>query len=141
MQLHQVKQTHPSRKERRIGRGGKRGTFSGRGTKGQHARAGAKFRPEERTLIKRIPKLRGYKFKSYRIQPTAVNLRLIEKAFQDGDTVNPEGLYKKGLIGKVKGRIPAVKILGGGETKKKFLFKDVVFSKALEITLKTKSEK
>ncbi|MBI2055790.1 MAG: uL15 family ribosomal protein [Candidatus Sungbacteria bacterium] len=131
MQLHQIKRIHKNKKEIRIGRGGKRGTFSGRGTKGQHARSGAKFHPEERTLIKRIPKLRGYKFKSYRNQPVAVNFGIVEKSFQEGDTINPEVLYKKGLIGKVKGRIPAVKILGGGaSTKKKFIFKDVSFSKA-----------
>lgn len=136
MQLHQVKQIHKSRKERRIGRGGKRGTFSGRGTKGQHARSGAKFHPEERTLLKRIPKLRGYKFKVWREKPTAVNFRALEKAFQGGDVVDPGILYKKGLIGKVKGRIPAVKILGGGKTEKKYIFKDVLFSKALEEKLK-----
>ena len=42
-----------------VGRGGKRGKTSGRGTKGQNARAGRKKRPEMRDFIKRIPKLRG----------------------------------------------------------------------------------
>ena len=42
-----------------VGRGGKRGKTSGRGGKGQTARAGNKRRPELRDFIKRIPKLRG----------------------------------------------------------------------------------
>lgn len=136
MQLHQIQQTHTSHKERRIGRGGKRGTFSGRGIKGQRARSGAKFYLEERVILKRIPKLRGYKFKVWREKPVAVNLRLLEKAFQSGDTVSPEILHKKGLISKVKGRIPLVKVLDGGEMKKKFIFKNLLFSKALKIKLK-----
>ena len=136
MQLHEIKQTHPSRKEKRIGRGGKRGTFSGRGTKGQHARAGGKFNPQERALLKRIPKLRGYKFKPWRQIPEIVQISAINKVFADGAIVSPETLYKAGLIDKVKGKIPKVKILGGAEVKKKFVFEDVVFSKAFEATLK-----
>lgn len=42
-----------------MGRGGKHAKTSGRGTKGQNARAGAKKRPEIRDTIKRFPKLRG----------------------------------------------------------------------------------
>lgn len=42
-----------------VGRGGKRGKTSGKGTKGQNARAGRKKRPEIRDFIKRFPKLRG----------------------------------------------------------------------------------
>ncbi len=59
MQLHQLKPTHPLSSSKRVGRGGKRGTFSGRGTKGQHARAGHRIRPAERDFIQRLPKLRG----------------------------------------------------------------------------------
>ena len=44
---------------KRFGRGGKRGKTSGRGCKGQTARAGANMRPEMRDIIKRLPKLRG----------------------------------------------------------------------------------
>jgi len=35
-----------------VGRGGKKGTFSGRGNKGQKSRAGAKFKPLVRDWIK-----------------------------------------------------------------------------------------
>ena len=64
MQLHELKPIHKLKRKKRIGRGGKRGTYSGRGIKGQKARAGRRLKPVIRDLIKRYPKLRGYKFKS-----------------------------------------------------------------------------
>lgn len=130
MQIHNVVPKTKLRVSRRIGRGGKRGTTSGRGTKGQKARAGAKFRPAEREVLKRIPKLRGYKFKSFRSQPAVVNLSALENAFKEGDTVSPVTLLAAGLIRNEKGKTPKVKILGGGELKKKLIFKDVVFSRS-----------
>ena len=47
---------------RRVGRGqsSTRGKQSGRGGKGQTARAGNKRRPELRDIIKKLPKRRGY---------------------------------------------------------------------------------
>ncbi len=47
-----------------MGRGGKHAKTSGRGGKGQTARAGNKRRPELRDIIKKLPKMRGYQFKS-----------------------------------------------------------------------------
>lgn len=64
MQLHELRPKHKIKKGKRIGRGGKRGTYSGRGMKGQKSRAGTRFEPIIRGLIKRYPKLRGYRFKS-----------------------------------------------------------------------------
>lgn len=63
MQLHELQPLHPAKNEKRIGRGGKRGTTSGRGTKGQKARSGHRIRPAERDLIQQLPKLRGFKNK------------------------------------------------------------------------------
>jgi len=63
MQLHQIQSIHKSKTKKRVGRGGKRGTYCGRGIKGQKSRAGVKIRPAARDLIKKIPKMRGYKFK------------------------------------------------------------------------------
>lgn len=59
MQFHSLKRKTPNKKSRQVGRGGTRGKTSGRGTKGQNARAGRKKRPELRDFIKRVPKLRG----------------------------------------------------------------------------------
>ena len=59
MQLNNLKRRTKRMKSRQVGRGGTRGKTSGRGTKGQNARAGRKKRPEIRDFIKRFPKLRG----------------------------------------------------------------------------------
>ena len=59
MQFHSLKRKTPNKKSKQVGRGGTRGKTSGRGTKGQNARAGRKKRPELRDFIKRVPKLRG----------------------------------------------------------------------------------
>lgn len=97
-----------------MGRGGKRGTYSGRGGKGQTARAGAKRQPVIRELIKRYPKLRGYKANIRRIPMVEVRLDALAKKFQPDNLVNPETLLKARVIRAVKGRVPAVKILGTG---------------------------
>ena len=64
MQIHDLKRLHKNKKDRMVGRGGKHAKTSGRGGKGQTARAGNKRRPELRDIIKKLPKNRGYAFKS-----------------------------------------------------------------------------
>ncbi|HEV7702170.1 MAG TPA: hypothetical protein VGO63_01855 [Candidatus Paceibacterota bacterium] len=64
MQIHDLKRTHKNKKDRMVGRGGKHAKTSGRGGKGQTARAGNKRRPELRDIIKKLPKNRGYSFNS-----------------------------------------------------------------------------
>jgi ribosomal protein L15 len=66
MQIHNLKRIHKNKKDRLVGRGGKHAKTSGRGGKGQTARAGNKRRPELRDIIKKLPKNRGYRFKSIR---------------------------------------------------------------------------
>lgn len=66
MQIHNLKRQHKNKKDRIVGRGGKHAKTSGRGGKGQTARAGNKRRPELRDIIKKLPKNRGYQFKSIR---------------------------------------------------------------------------
>lgn len=80
MQIHNLKRIHKNKRDRIIGRGGRRGKQAGRGGKGQTARAGNKRRPELRDIIKRLPKNRGYRFKS------------IQKIFVvKGDNIGPKG--------------------------------------------------
>lgn len=129
MQRHNLSSKTYFREHRRIGRGGKRGTFSGRGIKGQRARAGFKVRPAERDILKKIPKLRGYKFKSFRAKPAVINLVDLDKKFQSGSVISPETLAASGLVTKIKGKLPKIKILARGETKKKFTFKNVAMSR------------
>ena len=133
MQLHQIKRKNKNKSKKRIGRGGKRGSYSGKGIKGQKSRAGRKLRPELRDIIKKIPKKRGYRFKSFARKPKAINLDLIEKNFESGQKVTPKSLLEKGLIRKEKGFIPEVKLLGGGILTKKLLVSECQISKpALE---------
>ena len=53
MQIHQVKPKTRLKTKKRVGRGGKKGTYSGRGVKGQKARAGHKLAPAIRGIIKK----------------------------------------------------------------------------------------
>ncbi len=137
MQLHQIKRENPNKKSVRVGRGGKRGKTSGRGHKGQNARAGTSKRPEMRDIIKKLPKKRGYRFKSFQDRPLIVNLTELEKNFSDGDTINPKELLAKSVIQKKKGKLPSVKILSNGEIKKKLSVSGCAFSQ----TAKEKIEK
>ncbi|MBP6883661.1 MAG: uL15 family ribosomal protein [Candidatus Pacebacteria bacterium] len=115
MQIHNLKREHKNKKDRLVGRGGKHAKTSGRGGKGQTARAGNKRRPELRDIIKKLPKNRGYAFKSFEIKPVGVSLDKIVKFYPEGGVVTPASLYELKAIKKRKGWIPQVKILGGKE--------------------------
>ncbi len=102
-------------REQRVARGGKRGTTAGRGTKGQKSRSGHRIRPAERDLLIRLPKLRGYRNKSINEKVRGVNVGELEKK---------EGAeFSSANLGKVK-------ILGGGELKKKVSVKGLAVSKS-----------
>lgn len=132
MQLHQITPTTKQKQRKRIGRGGKRGTYSGRGVKGQKSRAGARIRPAFRDILKQLPKKRGFRFKPVSEKPAVVNLDKLEKKFKSGEVVSPKTLLEKGLISRIKGRVPTIKILGKGELKKKLQFKDVEMSESVK---------
>ncbi|MBX4200454.1 uL15 family ribosomal protein [Candidatus Parcubacteria bacterium] len=128
MQSHTLKSKTKRKKARQVGRGGTRGKTSGRGTKGQNARAGRKKRPELRDFIKRFPKLRGRgvsPFKSIQNKPVAVNVSTLETIFTAGDVVTKEVLLAKRVINAEKGRIPKVKILGTGEISKRLTIQGI----------------
>jgi large subunit ribosomal protein L15 len=116
MKLHSLT---PIRKQKpqRIGRGGKRGTTSGRGTKGQKSRAGHRIRPAERDLILKLPKMRGFRNKPKKDAVTVFNLETLSKklkTFAGKETlvITRDLLITAGLLGKTfKGEI---KILGNG---------------------------
>jgi large subunit ribosomal protein L15 len=139
MQLHQLRPKHKLKKRKRVGRGGKRGTYSGRGSKGQRSRAGRKFKPAIRELIKRYPKLRGYKFKRVTLKPAIVNIETLEKRFSArGESagekseikINPQTLLEQKIIRKIKGRMPMVKILGSGKLTRALIVEDCQVSKS-----------
>jgi len=129
MQLNQIKPIHKNKKGKRVGRGGKRGTYSGHGIKGQSSRAGRKMQPSIRELIKRYPKLRGYRYVRFRAVVAEVNIGILDKNFQNNDLVTAKILVEKGLVNLCKGKVPGVKILGQGEITKKLNISDCEISK------------
>ncbi len=130
MQLHQISKNKSNKIARRVGRGGKRGTFSGRGVKGQKSRSGRKLRPGWRDTLKSIPKKRGYKFKSFQDKPAVLNLQDLNAAFKGGEAITISALLQKGLVAEAEGRLPKVKILGQGQVTKKLNFKGLTASKS-----------
>ena len=143
MQLHEIKPATKRRSVKRIARGGKRGKTSGRGGKGQTARAGNSTRPEMREIIKKIPKLRGFgknRAKTVNneiVAPAVVNVSQLEAAFENGAAVNPKALVAAGVISARRKTAPKVKILGDGELSKKFTVTGCMVS----VSAKTKIEK
>ena len=129
MQFHELKPIHRQRKSRRIGRGGKKGTYSGRGGKGQTARTGFRAAPRVRELLKKYPKLRGYK-RSAHTNVETVNLTTLEKYFMPSETVNPEVLAQKRIAGTMKGKAASIKILGVGEITKALTIEKCAVSKS-----------
>lgn len=122
MQLNTLIPRTKTKKVMIVGRGGKRGKTSGRGGKGQTARAGNKKRPELRDFIKRIPKLRGRgknSNKSFQERQTPVNLHSLETVFSAGDTVTAASLIEKKVVSTFQGKVPAIKILADGDLTKK----------------------
>jgi len=133
MQIHELKPAHPKKDPKRIGRGGKRGTTSGRGTKGQTSRSGSKkIRPEIYNLIKKFPKLRGWKMKSFYERPVIVDLKKIPDTFKDDGLVNPHSLVANKLVELIGGKIPGIKIVGTAELNKKLVISGVLFSQAVK---------
>jgi len=164
MQLYQLKPTYKKKSRKRIGRGGKKGTYSGKGIKGQKSRSGKKPRVDfaggDTTLSKRLPKKRGTtgkhkatkkrkgaKMNRLRTQsmPVILNLKDIEKKFsakggpasgsKEREIVSPQSLLEMGLISRIKGRIPKVKILGKCKIKQNLEFKNVKTSKSVQVKI------
>jgi len=128
LSLHTI---HPAqgskKKKKRVGRGGKRGTYSGKGLKGQKSRAGASGfkRRGMKPLVERTKKLRG--FKSHKAKPEILNLSDLDKRVKDGDKINPEVLKKLGLVDKIQN---GVKILGNGQINVKIEIQGCAVSKS-----------
>ena len=133
MQLHNLKRIHSNKRSVSVGRGGRRGKTSGRGGKGQTARAGHKVRPEIRDTIKKLPKLRGRGKninRSFEKRPVIFNINLLTKNFSDGEIVSPKTLSDKHLLQTASGRLPQVKILGDGQLAKKLIVENCLLSQS-----------
>ena len=129
MQIHELKPKHKLKKKKRVGRGGKKGTYSGKGNKGQSSRAGRKMVPIIRELIKRYPKLKGYRSFVLEDYSVVVNIDTLEKISKNGEVISPDNLIKKGIIRMIKGRVPKVKLLGRGKLSKQLIIENCKVSK------------
>ena len=119
MQIHEL--TVKKRKDKKtVGRGGKRGTYSGRGNKGQKARSGASIDPlfegGRSSLVERLKKVRG--FKSLTAKKTVVKLETLESKFKDGDIISVETLLSAKIVDKADVK-NGLKILASGTIAKK----------------------
>jgi large subunit ribosomal protein L15 len=119
------------KKRKRVGRGGDRGGFSGRGHDGQKARPGAAseikayFEGGQMPLSRRLPR-RGFT-NVFKKEYCLVNLEILDKKFNGGDTIDLEKLREKRVI---KGHnTPLVKVLGDGTLSKKLIIHAHAFSK------------
>ena len=130
MQLHDLAPAPGSRKNRKkVGRGpgSGMGKTSTRGHKGLKARSGGSVRPGfeggQMPIYRRLPK-RGF-FNIFKNKIAVLNVRDLDR-FEDGATIDVEVLKASGLV---KGRFDGVKLLGNGETTKKFSVKNLLVSK------------
>ncbi len=139
MQIHQLEPKQKVKPRKRVGRGGRKGTYSGRGMKGQKSRSGNNKQPLIRELIKKYPKLRGYRIKSKDKKSQEVNLGLINNNFEVGASVTPRTLLAKDLIGTIEKK--GIKILSQGSLTKKLSFKGLTFSKKAEEKIKQSGSK
>ncbi|MFW6598852.1 50S ribosomal protein L15 [Propionibacteriaceae bacterium Y2011] len=97
----------------RVGRGeGSKGKTAGRGTKGTGARKNvpAGFEGGQMPLVRRVPKLRGFK-NPFRTEYQVVNLDRIESLFPEGGQIGVDELVAAGAVRE--GQL--VKVLGTGE--------------------------
>jgi large subunit ribosomal protein L15 len=145
--LSNLKPAQARKARKRVGRGlgSGKGRYSGRGIKGQKARAGShKMRPGfeggQMPIYMRLGKQRGPYSKDampvgpHRTSTVPVNLRDLDRVFDDGSDVTLEALVEKGLI---KNTRTDVKILGQGELTKKL----TVTAHAFSATAREKIEK
>jgi large subunit ribosomal protein L15 len=140
LNLSSLEPAQPRQTRKRVGRGlgSGKGRYSGRGIKGQKARAGshkmpAGFEGGQMPIDMRLGKLRGntsadaMPIGPFRTYSQPVNVRDLETRFDAGAEVTPEALKGAGLVAKLH---VDVKILGVGELTKKLSVSAHGFSKS-----------
>src|SRR6186997_361871 len=140
LNLSTLKPAQKRKVRKRVGRGlgSGKGRYSGRGIKGQKARSGshtmrAGFEGGQMPIYMRLGKKRGPYSKDampvgpHRTHTVGVNVRELERVFDDGTEVSVDALVEKGLV---KNTRTDVKILGHGDLKKKLSVTAHSFSKS-----------
>ena len=122
MQLQDVK-PRPGAKTRRkrigCGESSGHGKTSGKGNKGQMARAGRGIRPGfeggQMPMHRRLPK-KGFNNKQFKDVFEVVNVGKLNESFEDGAVVTEAALREAGLVSR---NCDFVKILGSGDLARK----------------------
>jgi large subunit ribosomal protein L15 len=121
MMINDVTASGPKRPVRfRVGRGpgSGNGKTCGRGQHGYYSRSGAPirlgFQGGTMRFFRRLPR-RGFNNKNFRLEWSEINVALLEKHFQAGETVDLKAAIERGLVRRNAERI---KILGWGELTK-----------------------
>lgn len=122
MRLQDVKPRPGAKKRRkRIGCGESsgHGKTSGKGNKGQMARAGRGIRPGfeggQMPMHRRLPK-KGFNNTAFQDFIEVVNVGELNEAFQDGAVINEAALREVGLVSR---KADVIKILGTGDLARK----------------------
>ena len=129
--LHELKPARGARRDRRrVGRGdgSGKGSYSGRGQKGQKARENLRpvFEGGQLPLVKRLPYMRGFT-NVFRIEYEPVNLDRLSEKFADGADVTPESLLERRVL---RSKSAYVKVLGAGDLKAALNVSAHAFSKS-----------
>lgn len=130
MKLHELQYQTRSEQRKRVGRGPSSGLgkTSGRGHKGQKARAGkgtrVGFEGGQMPLFQRLPK-RGFT-NNNRKEYAIVNLDVLNR-FEEGSEVTPERLLEEGIVSKPKA---GIKVLAKGSLENKLTVKAHKFSQS-----------
>ena len=140
MKLHELSPAPGSVKSRyRKGRGtgSGNGKTAGKGHKGQNARSGGGVRPGfeggQLPLYRRLPK-RGFKNFPFKKEYAVVNIKTLEKNFNDGDIVTVENLLESRII---RNKLDGVKILAVGDLTKKLTVKANLFSESAKTKIES----
>ena len=120
---------------KRLGRGNGsgKGTYSGRGLKGQKSRSGGKGGLKRRAFkaqLQKVPKLRG--FKSQALKPETVTFAQLQRYAEEGVEITPFYLKDKGLIGSTR---KGAKVVSSGKLEKKLTFKGCFATKKATETI------
>jgi large subunit ribosomal protein L15 len=137
MMIHELGLETPRQQRKRVGRGigSGHGKTSGRGHKGAGSRSGHKnrvgFEGGQMPLIRRVAK-RGFSNRQFALNVAEINLKDLERTFEDGSVVDITSLRQHGLASN--GKI-SVRILGQGELTKKLVVHANHFSRSAEETI------
>lgn len=121
------KTTTTNRKRVGRGQGSNRGKNSGKGNKGQVKRAGKMpvgFEGGNNSLMKRIPKSKGFKVRDNNKQAISLTLGRINTAFESKEIVSLDTLKVKGIIDS---KTKKVRIVKTGEYTKQLTFEESEF--------------